>query len=304
MIRPVHFRCCVGLALTVLAMAVCAEPAAPARCVTDDAAREVCLAQPAQRIVSLSPGATELLFDAGAGERVVGAVGFSDFPEAAKKIPRVGSYKRLDLERILALKPDLIIAWRSGNPRAQTERLESLGQTLYYSEPRRFDDVASTLQRFATLAGSEAVGGARAQRFRHGIDALAKRYRDAAPVSVFYEVWEEPLMTVNGEHLISQVIDLCGGRNVFADLPALTQAPLPQAGAGVEFEGQREAHLPGRHRLERLQSEGDTGIVEDLSTGKVSRQPVIGSGRQFILPDDEQVAGDLEDWDQLLQSHL
>ena len=80
--------------------------------------------------------------------------------------------------------------------------------------------------------------------------------------------------------------------------------PLPQAGAGVEFEGQREAHLPGRHRLERLQSEGDTGIVEDLSIGKVSRQPVIGSGRQFILPDDEQVAGDVEDRDQLLQSRL
>ncbi|ASK35559.1 cobalamin-binding protein [Alcanivorax sp. N3-2A] len=241
MIRPVHFRCCVGLALTVLAMAVCAEPAAPARCVTDDAAREVCLAQPAQRIVSLSPGATELLFDAGAGERVVGAVGFSDFPEAAKKIPRVGSYKRLDLERILALKPDLIIAWRSGNPRAQTERLESLGQTLYYSEPRRFDDVASTLQRFATLAGSEAVGGARAQRFRHGIDALAKRYRDAAPVSVFYEVWEEPLMTVNGEHLISQVIDLCGGRNVFADLPALT----PRIGREAVLDADPEAIVAG-----------------------------------------------------------
>lgn len=205
-------------------------------CVTDDAARRVCLAQPARRIVALSPGATELLFDAGAGARLVGAVSFSDFPAAARAIPRVGSYKRLDLERILALKPDLIVAWRSGNPTAQTERLEALGQTLYYSEPRRLDDVATTLERFARLAGSAATGNAVARAFRAGIAALATRYRKAAPVRVFYQVWEEPLMTVNDDHLISQVIHLCGGVNVFGDLPALTPRISREAVLGANPE--------------------------------------------------------------------
>ena len=109
-----------------------------ARCVDDDAGRRVCLEQPAERIVALSPGATELLFNAGAGERLVGAVSFSDFPPAAKALPRVGSYKRLDMEAVLALKPDLVVAWISGNPETQVQRLEELGLTVYRSEPLRF----------------------------------------------------------------------------------------------------------------------------------------------------------------------
>lgn len=228
--------------LAALAAATPAQAGAERRlCVTDDAARRVCLQQPARRIVSLSPGATELLFDAGAGQRLVGAVSFSDFPEAAKALPQMGSYKRLDLERILALKPDLIIAWRSGNPSAQTERLEALGQTLYYSEPRQLDDVASTLQRFAALAGSAATGDARARQFQEGIGALRQHYQKATPVSVFYEVWEEPLMTVNDEHLISQVLRLCGGVNVFGGLSALA----PRIGREAVLDADPDAIIAG-----------------------------------------------------------
>ena len=143
-----------GLLLTLLAMF---DTAMAAVCVTDDIQREVCLEKPASRIIALSPGATELLFAAGAGGQMVGAVSFSDYPPAAKKLPRVGSYKRLDLEAVLSLKPDLIVAWHSGNPLPQVERLQALGLPVYYSEPRRFEDVSTSLERFARLADRKSV---------------------------------------------------------------------------------------------------------------------------------------------------
>ena len=190
-------------------------------CVTDDTDRQVCLDQPATRVIALSPGATELVFAAGAGEQLVGAVSFSDYPPAAKKLPRVGSYNRLDREAILALKPDLIVAWQSGNPMEQVERLQTMGVPVYHSEPRRFDDISTTLERLAVLAGTEAVGQGAADSLRSGMDSLRQRYAEAAPVIVFYQVWEEPLMTVNNAHLISEAIEICGGVNVFGELAAL-----------------------------------------------------------------------------------
>ncbi|MEE3319921.1 MAG: cobalamin-binding protein [Pseudomonadota bacterium] len=190
-------------------------------CVEDDASRSLCLAQPAKRIVALSPGATEILFAAGAGAHMAAAVSFSDYPPAAKKLPRVGTFKRLDLEAILALKPDLVVAWGSGNPAEQVERLVSLGLPVYVSEPRRFEDVASNLERLGRLAGTDAVASGAAKAFRAGVASLQSRYAKASPVTVFYQVWEEPLMTVNNAHLISEAIGVCGGVNVFGDLPAL-----------------------------------------------------------------------------------
>ncbi|MCH2558802.1 MAG: cobalamin-binding protein [Alcanivorax sp.] len=210
-------------------------------CVDDDVDRRVCLEQPARRIVALSPGATELLYDAGAGDRLVGAVSFSDYPSEAKALPRVGSYKRLDLEAILALKPDLVVAWVSGNPATQVERLETLGLNVYRGEPLRFAEVADTLERLAVLAGTEPAGRAAAARFRDGITELRDRFAGADPVTVFYEVWEEPLMTVNGEHLISEAIRTCGGVNVFADLPGLA----PRIGTEAVIAADPEAIVAG-----------------------------------------------------------
>lgn len=198
--------------------------AAPAmqRCVMDDLQREVCVDAPAQRIVSLSPGATELLFDAGAGERVVGAVSFSDYPAAANDIPRVGSYNRLDLETLLTLKPDLVIAWRSGNPREQVDQLVRLGIPVYHTEPRSFADITSTLYRLARLAGTEQIGDAAAGTFAREVQTLRQRYQDAVPVTLFYQIWNDPLMTVNDTHFISEAMHLCGGVNVFGALSRLT----------------------------------------------------------------------------------
>ena len=239
-----RYQCLVGFFCLVAAMAAStslrAEESvnhAPTKiCVTDDAQRKVCIATPARRIIALSPGATELLYAAGAGDYMVGAVAFSDFPDAAKQLPRVGSYKRLDMEAVLALKPDLIVAWRSGNPVPQTERLEALGFPIYFSEPLRFEGVSTTLERLSHLAGTDAFGQKAANSFRNEIAALRQKYINAAPVGVFYEVWQEPLMTVNDTHLISQAINVCGGVNVFGDLPALAPHISQEAVIAVDPE--------------------------------------------------------------------
>jgi iron complex transport system substrate-binding protein len=197
--------------------------------VTDDLGHAVRLERPAKRIVSLSPHVTEQLFAAGAGSRIVGAVEYSDYPPEAKRIPRVGDSRAIDMERLLAMKPDLIVVWFYGNAQKQIDLLLTLGIPVYYNEPRKVDDVASSLERLGKLAGTEAVAYAAARTYRERVRALRERYGGREPVSVFYEIWNRPLYTVNGKHLIGDVIRLCGGRNVFADLPALAPVVTQEA---------------------------------------------------------------------------
>lgn len=194
--------------------------------VTDDAGRRVTLEQPARRIVSLAPFITELLFAAGAGGAVVGVSEFSDYPAAARSIRQVGGGGGLDLEAIVALRPDLVVAWQSGNPAGQVQRLQALGLTVYLSEPRQLGDISQTLRRFGTLAGTGMVAEAGADAFERRRKLLQQEYAGRTPVSVFYQIWAQPLMTLNGEHLFSDVVRLCGGRNVFDSLPSLA----PQVG--------------------------------------------------------------------------
>ena len=196
--------------------------------VTDDAGNAVILARPAARIVSLAPHVTELLFAAGAGDRVVAAVEFSNHPEAARQLPRIGSSAAFDLERIAALKPELAIAWGSGNPPGQLAQLRRLGVPVFVSEPRRLGDIPASLRQFGRLAGTAGLAEPAAQDFERRQAALAARHAGQRTVSVFYEIWNQPLMTVGGQHIISDVLALCGGRNVFAALPQ------PAATVGVE----------------------------------------------------------------------
>jgi iron complex transport system substrate-binding protein len=189
--------------------------------VTDDAGRQVVLQQPAQRIVSLAPHITELLFAVGAGAAVVGASEFSDYPEAARAIPRVGGGGGLDLEAVLALQPDLVIAWESGNPAGQAQRLQQLGLPVFFSEPGHLEGIISSLERFGQLTGRQEDAHVQARTFADHLDELRRRYSGRDEITVYYQIWERPLMTVNGRHIISDVIRLCGGRNVFADLPVL-----------------------------------------------------------------------------------
>jgi iron complex transport system substrate-binding protein len=204
-------------------------PARAAVTVTDDTGTAVSLAAPAERVISLAPHVTELLYAAGGGAKIVGAVSYSDYPAAAKQLPRVGDNKALDLERIVALKPDLIVVWRHGNAQRELERLREMHVPLYFSEPHRLDDVAVSLTKLGQLLGTSQIADAAASSYRRDIAQLRANYASRAPVSVFYQVWDRPLMTLNGEHMISDVIALCGGRNVFAGLKPLVPAVSTEA---------------------------------------------------------------------------
>ena len=188
----------------------------------DDRGRELVLAYPASRIVSLAPHLTELLFAAGAGEKVVGASRYSDYPEAAKQIPQVGDAYRVDLERMVALDPDLIVGWKSGNPPSEIARLDSLGFSVFVTEPRDLSDIPRLLQLLARLAGTEDEGKRAAREFERELSKLRMRYSQRERLSVFYQIWEKPLMTINSKHIINDVIEVCGGVNAFADLGLLS----------------------------------------------------------------------------------
>lgn len=209
----------------LVAVHACADPL----CVTDDTENTLCLAAPAQRIATLSPGATELVWAAGAGESVVAVVDFSDYPPAATALPSVGSHTRIDMERLLTLKPDLAIVWVSGNPVAQIAALEKLNIPVFAIEPRTIEGVATAVQRLGRLAGTEAVAKPVSDHFLEGMTALAEQFQHRKPVTVFYQVWDSPLMTVNHQHLIGRVISLCGGHNSFGELPDLVPRINPEA---------------------------------------------------------------------------
>ncbi|EJM99196.1 cobalamin-binding protein [Herbaspirillum sp. YR522] len=214
-------RVAAALALSAAGMSALAGAATAAVTVTDDLGQPVTLQQPAHRIVSLAPHATELLFAAGAGERLVGASNFSDYPAAAARLPSVGSYAAFDLERVLALKPDLVVAWHSGNKPAQLARLREHGIPVFESQPTDFDMIADSMQRLAQLAGDAERGRRAAEEFRARWQTLQQRYRGRSQVSVFYQIWSQPLMTLNGQHMVSSVLRLCGGSNIFGQLPQL-----------------------------------------------------------------------------------
>ena len=195
----------------------------------DDAGNTVTLPAPAQRVISLAPHATELVYAAGGGAKLVGTVTYSDYPPAAQAVPRVGDNKALDLERIAALKPDLIVVWRHGNAERQTDALRALHIPLFFSEPKHLDDVATSLRQLGTLLGTAPVADAAAASFSRDIAALRARYAARAPVTMFFQVWDRPLTTLNGAHLFNEVITLCGGRNVFAALKPLAPSVTDEA---------------------------------------------------------------------------
>jgi iron complex transport system substrate-binding protein len=186
--------------------------------VNDDDGRAVTLQKPAQRVIALAPHVTEMIYAAGGGERLVAAVDYSDYPEAAKKLPRVGSNRQIDMERVAALKPDLIVIWMHGSSERQIDQIRALGIPLYHSEPKKLDDIASNLSRIGKLLGTEAAAEPAAAALRAKIAALNSTYSRRAPVRLFYQFWNKPLYTLNGEHIISDAARICGGENVFARL--------------------------------------------------------------------------------------
>ena len=224
------FRRCAAL-LAGLALL----PAARAELVVkDDTGVEIRLKGPAQRIVTLAPHAAESLYAAGAGSKLVGTVDYSAYPPEAKKVPRVGGYSRIDLEAIAALKPDLILAWESGNSMKQVDKLRALGLTVYVSQPNKMENVADQLERMGQLAGTEAVANAAARQFRQRLERLRAAHAGKPKVRVFYQIWKTPLTTVGGPQIISDAITLCGGSNIFGHLGKM--APTVSVEAVLEAD--------------------------------------------------------------------
>jgi iron complex transport system substrate-binding protein len=204
-------------ALGVLVVPADAEPVE----VTDDSGTVLALSAPARRVVTLAPHLTELLYAAGGAARLVGVDSYSRYPATVATLPRVGDAAGLDLERILALRPELAFGWLSGNKASDLARLRQLGVPLFLSEPRHLADVPRTLRIIGKLLGTSATAEQQARAFEAKLQALQVHAAGPRTVSVFFEVWHQPLSSVNGEHLISDVIALCGGRNIFAGLAAL-----------------------------------------------------------------------------------
>jgi iron complex transport system substrate-binding protein len=202
------------------ALLFCAGAQAQVR-VTDDYGREVRLAAPAQRAVTLAPHLTELMYAAGAGAKLAGAIDYSDYPPEARKLPRVGSEAAIDLEALVALSPDLVIAWPNAGSARAVERIAALGLPVFRSEPRELEDIARTLETLGRLAGTEAAARAAARAFRERTARLERTYGKRSQVRVFYQVWDRPLVTLTGAHVISKAMRLCGGENVFAGLPGI-----------------------------------------------------------------------------------
>ena len=192
--------------------------------VTDDAGQPVMTRPIARRAVSLAPHLTELVFAAGAGDFLVGTVRGSDYPPAAVAIPEIGDASSLDFESVLGLQPDLVLAWSSGNRATDIARLRALGLRVLVLEPQTLEDVARHLRVIGKLFATSVTAERAAAAFTARAAALRGRYASATPLSVFFEIWHQPLITVNGRHLISEVIRLCEGRNVFADLGQLAPA--------------------------------------------------------------------------------
>ena len=171
--------------------------------------------------MTLAPHLTELMYAAGAGARLAGAIDYSDYPPEAGKLPRVGSEAAIDLEALVALSPDLVIAWPNAGSARAVERIAALGIPVFRSEPRELEDIARTLETLGRLAGTEAAARSAARAFRQRALRLERTFGKRSQVRVFYQVWDRPLVTVTGAHVISKAMRLCGGENVFAGLPGI-----------------------------------------------------------------------------------
>ena len=241
-----------SLLTIILVLQLCAPAAHAAISVTDDAGNIITLNKPATRIISLSPHVTELIFAAGAGERLIGTVKYSDYPEAAKAIPRIGDNRQLDIERIIAMKPDLLVVWMHGAYERVLEPLRKSGIPYFFSEPHKLEQIPETLLKLGSLFGTEKQAQMSANAFREQLTQLSTRYQNKSQVRTFYQVWGKPIFTLNDKSIVSDVLRICGGKNIFGHLSAAaptlsTEAVIQenpeliitgdsenQAGSGVE----------------------------------------------------------------------
>lgn len=187
--------------------------------VTDDDGTEHRFDKPVTKIISLMPHATELLFEVGAGSQIIGAVKYSNYPEAAKAIPRVGSYGAINIEAVIALQPELVVAWPEANRSRELDRLRALGVSIFVSNPSDYDSISASLINLGKITGNDKKAKNVQETFSKKLDSLRQEFSQKEKVSVFYQVWDSPLITQNGNTFISRAISLCGGVNIFSELP-------------------------------------------------------------------------------------
>ncbi|EKU79582.1 iron complex transport system substrate-binding protein [Massilia sp. UYP32] len=204
--------------LAGLAAAGLAAQAQAAITVRDDAGLAVTVAKPALRVVSMAPSVTELLFAAGGGNQIVGAVNYSDYPEAANRIPRIGSNREIDMELLISLKPDLIVAWRHNSSERQIEMVRRLGVPVFQSDPQTLDGIPDAVLRLGQLLGTDAAARTTATQLREQLAGLRAKYANRSTVRTFYQVWDKPLYTLSGKHILTDAMKLCGGENIFDKL--------------------------------------------------------------------------------------
>jgi len=217
--------------------------------VVDDNGDEVRLAVPAQRIISLAPNITEVLFHIGAGDQIVGADEYSNYPEAAKQILRVNNHAAANYELILSLKPDLVIAWQSGNGDKIINPLRKLGIPVFVVETHQIERIPNLFRRFGQLSGNNDLAQQRIEEFTQRLQLLGDAQTGKSVVRTFYQIWDQPLITLNGKHMVSDVIELCGGINIFADavplVPYVNIESIVAADPQVIIAGGSQEEQPG-----------------------------------------------------------
>lgn len=188
--------------------------------ISDDFGNKLQLEKPARRIISLAPDLTETLFAIGASNQLVGVIDGSDYPEAAKATQRIGSYSGIDLEKMMTLHPDLIVNWGNNFSR-QLTTLGKMSMPIYHSDPHHLEDIARRIQHLGCLTGNEIAANKLAENFIQQLNNLKQRYANKKPVTVFYQIGSHSLITINKDSWINQVIILCGGRNLFAEVKTI-----------------------------------------------------------------------------------
>lgn len=239
-----HLAISFTLAASGLACGVGAAPAVPTSnlpatagdaprasvTVTDDFGRRVTVRYPPRRIVSLAPGATEMLIAAGAGRELAATIRYSGQPASESQLPKIGTADAVDMERLMAVRPDVVVVWPDGDNPAEIATIERVGIPVYRQEADTLQGIGASLRRLGRLTGTRRVADREAGRLEARLASLRKRYAGTgSPPTVLLEVWNRPLYTVGGKELMSDALRVCGARNVFADLPQ--RAPAIGIGA-------------------------------------------------------------------------
>jgi iron complex transport system substrate-binding protein len=227
---------------------------------------------PAQRVVTFAPHLAEIMYFIGAGEQLVGVSAWSDFPREVLDLPQVGDAFSVDQEQLSLLQPDLVLVWESGMPRHAVDELRNLGYRVESVRTRNLDDVVAAIRRVGELTGRQARAARAADGFAQFFEALRGEYRDASPIDVFFQVSARPLYTINREHFISEIISICGGRNIFDDLEGF--APAVDVEAVVDRDP--DVMLAGANL-------GDDAFADWARWPKLAANRY---GNQFLLPDE------------------